>query len=260
MTRYIKVWIILSVSSFQSFFVSRFGAVLFLIGKIMRFAFYLGFLALLAGKTRLLSGYSLWEILFFYLTFNLIDAATQMLFRDVYRFRQLILNGNFDLILVKPVNALFRSLFGGPDFLDFITLFPFFIALVYTAYRIPTITTAGILAYLILMGNSFLIAVSFHVFVLALAILTTEIDHTIMIYRDFTGMGKIPIDIYGEPLRSFVTFVVPVGVMMTFPVKALLGLLSIPGIIIALIIGLSFFSASILFWKYALARYTSASS
>ncbi|MBI2617348.1 ABC-2 family transporter protein [Candidatus Gottesmanbacteria bacterium] len=260
MEKYIRVWFALSVNSFQVFFLSRVGAILFLSGKIIRFIFYLGFLYLLVSKTRVLSGYSLWEVVLFYLTFNLIDSTTQMLFREVYRFRQMVVSGSFDLLLVKPVNVLFRVLFGGTDFLDLVTLIPFVVFIIITVSHIPYINLPGVILYILLIANALLIAVSFHIFVLSLAVLTSEIDHAIMIYRDFTSMGKIPIDVYGEPFRSFVTFIIPVGIMMSFPVKALVGLLQVESVIIALVVSTTLFLSSLLLWRYSLNTYTSASS
>ncbi|MBI3380060.1 ABC-2 family transporter protein [Candidatus Gottesmanbacteria bacterium] len=260
MKKYFHVWWRLTDASFQNFFVSRIGAILFLFGKVVRFVFYLAFLIILISRTQIFAGYNLWQVILFYLTFNFIDSATQMVFREVYRFRQLVLSGNFDLILVKPVNSLFRSLFGGADLLDMITLLPFVIFVGIAAYHVPGVTIFSITLYLLLIFNALWIAMSFHIMVLALAILTTEIDHAIMIYRDFTSMGKLPVDIYSEPLRSFVTFVIPVGVMMTYPAKAMMGLLNINGIIFALSLSLTIFLFSIILWRFSLRRYTSASS
>lgn len=260
MKKYFNVWIKLTGASFQNFFVSRIGAILFLFGKVLRFVFFFLFLVLLVSKTQVFAGYNLWQVILFYLTFNFVDSATQMVFREVYRFRQQVVSGNFDLILMKPVNSLFRVLFGGADLLDMITLLPFIIFVGIAAYNIPGLTFMGVITYILLVANALWIAMSFHIMVLALAILTTEIDHAIMIYRDFTGMGKLPVDIYGEPLRSFVTFVIPVGIMMTYPAKAMMGLLNISGVVFAVFLGAAFFSLSIILWRYALRRYTSASS
>lgn len=260
MKKYFHVWWRLTDASFQNFFVSRIGAILFLFGKIVRFIFYLSFLIILISRTQIFAGYNLWQVLLFYLTYNFIDSATQMVFREVYRFRQQVVSGNFDLILVKPVNSLFRSLFGGADLLDLLTLLPFLIFIAIAGFHIPGLNIMGIFIYILLVTNALFIAMSFHIMVLALAILTTEIDHAIMIYRDFTSMGKLPVDIYGEPLRSFVTFVIPVGVMMTYPARALMGLLNFSGIIVAIVLSFTIFSFSIFLWRYALRRYTSASS
>lgn len=260
MSKLFKIWFVLTNISFQTFFVSRMGAILFLFGKLLRFFFFLSFLIILVTKTQALAGYTFWQVLAFYMTFNFIDSATQMFFRDVYRFRQQVVSGSFDFILLKPVHPLFRVLFGGADLLDLITLIPFVLFLIFVSFHIPGISLWGFFSYLMLVTNALFIATSFHILVVSLAVMTTEIDHAIMIYRDFTSMGRFPIHIYAEPLRSLVTFAVPVGVMMTFPVDALLGILRPNGIIIALSIGMLLFLTSMSFWKYAIRRYTSASS
>lgn len=260
MIRYLKVWYRMSLASFQTFFVSRFGAVLFLSGKILRFTFFLGFIVLLLSRTNALAGYNIWQIILFYLTFNFIDSVTQMLFREVYRFRSYIITGNFDLLLVKPVNTLFRCLFGWTDFLDFITLIPFIGLIIFAITKLPNVTLTNIVIYNLLVINALLIAASFHILVLALAVLTTEIDHAIMIYRDITNMGKVPVDIYSEPIRSFITFVIPVGIMMSYPVYELFGRLQWIQLLEAFIISIGFLGLSLFVWNYALREYTSASS
>ena len=165
MLKYLKVWLILCSSSFQSFFVSRVGSVLFLLGKILRFVFFLGFLVLLISRTKVLSGYNIWEAILFYLTFNLIDTTTQMLFREVYRFRQQIISGSFDLILVKPVNVLFRSLFGWTDLLDSLNIIPLIIMIIYVAVKTSSFNFGSALMYVLLVINSLVLAMSFHVIV-----------------------------------------------------------------------------------------------
>ena len=257
--KYFHLWTKLTLNSFMAVLTTRFGSFLFLIGKILRFVFFSVFLFTLFTQTKFLAGYSLAQTLFFYMTFNLIDTTTQLFFREVYRFRPMVVNGDFDLVLVKPISPLFRALAGGADPLDLFMLIPYVGALIYigTGLQVNFWRTA---LYLTLFANALVIAAGFHILVLALAILTTEIDHAIMIYRDLTNMGRMPVDIYHEPLRSIITFVIPVGVMMTFPAKALMGVLS-PGFAIgSLIFGAVFIYACYRLWQYALSRYASASS
>src|SRR5258708_39086760 len=100
--RYLKLWWILTLSTSQIAYQSRFGASLFLFGKIFRFIFFFFFLVVLVGKTKAIVGYSLWQIIFFYSTFNFLEALPQFLFRNVYRFRQQVVTGYFDNLLIKP--------------------------------------------------------------------------------------------------------------------------------------------------------------
>lgn len=234
--------------------------VVFLIGKLLRFGMFTFFIVVLVSQTQALAGYSLNQTLLFFLTFNLVDILGQLLFRDVYRFRQAVVTGTFDYYLIKPINSLFRSLASGPDLLDFITLIPLLGAIVYLINKLQVGNIENVLVYVALIIASFVISLSFHVLVLSLAILTTEIDHAIMMYRDISGMGRFPIDIYREPIRGLLTFAIPVGIMMSFPVKSLLGFLSPILIIYAIVFAFGFLFVSLKVWGYSLRQYSSASS
>lgn len=258
--KYFRVWLALTSYSFMTMLSSRFSFSLFLIGKMLRFIFFFGFLMIVLSKTKFLVGYNSYQVAFFVLTFNLIDTGVQLLFREVYRFRPLVVSGNFDLVLVKPFNALFRVLAGGADVVDLFMFIPFAAGAIYLIGKIGSFTILHFTFYILLLANALLIATAFHIAVLALGILTTEIDNTIMLYRDLTRMGMVPVDIYKEPLRLFITFILPIGVMMTYPPKALMGLLSPQGILISFFLGGVLFFLSLKFWHYSLRRYSSASS
>ncbi len=258
--RYLRFWIKLSVASFTTFFVTRWNMVIFLAGKLIRFVLFIAFLLILFRETDRLVDYNVFQVLFFYFSFVVLDTIAQLFFREVYRFRDLIVYGDFDLVLTKPINSLFRALAGGADPLDLLTLVPYVSSLIYVGVHLGIKSWTSVGLYVLLLLNGFVIATGFHILVLALAIVTTEIDHTIMIYRDLTSMGRVPVDIYREPLRSLITFVIPVGLMMTFPAKAFLGLISLQSIIFSLGLGMAFLFFCLRVWKYALTKYTSASS
>lgn len=257
--RYFKIWLIMSRNSFLAVFNQKAALSIFLIGKLLRFFFFFGFIIFLLKGTKSLAGYNLNQTLLFFLTFNLIDTVSQFLFREVYRFRPLIISGGFDLVLSKPVSALFRSLMGGADIIDLITIVPLTIATFYIARLLNPSFMQGIF-YVLLIINGLIIASAFHIFVLGLGIISFEIDHTIMIYRDLFNLGRFPIDIYKEPLRGILTFLVPVGIMVSFPAKAIMGLMTPMGVIWSLIFGVLILAFSFRFWNFALKKYTSASS
>lgn len=259
MKKYIHIWWLFVLQASQTALLSRFGASLFIIGKLIRFFSFLLLLILLSNKITAIAGYTIWQIALFFITFSLIDSIPQFIFREVYRFRNYVVNGDFDYILIKPLSPLFRSLFGGSDILDIPTLLLYVIGIIFCIVHI-TYTTQGLILYISLIINSLLIATAFHIFILSLGIITTEVDNAMMFYRDLTVMGRFPIDIYQEPIRSILTFVIPVGIMMTVPVKALIGLYSGLLVLIAYAVGISIFCLSLLLWRYALRLYTSASS
>lgn len=256
---YSKIWWLLTRDSFSVVLGQKVALLFFLIGKLIRFGFFVGFLYFLVKGTNGFLGYNSNQIIFFFLIFNLVDVLAQFFFREVYRFRPKIVTGDFDLTLVKPANALFMSLLGGADIIDFITIPPLLFAVYYVGNLLHP-NFSQIFIFLVLTLNGFLIATAFHIAVLALAIISLEIDHTIMIYRDLTSFGRFPVDIYKQPLQGILTYLIPVGIMITFPAKALMGLMSIGGIITSLIVGIVVILISFRFWNFALKKYASASS
>jgi ABC-2 type transport system permease protein len=257
--RYIKIWWMLTRNSFSIVLGHRTALSIFLFGKILRFIFFMTFLTFLIIGAKNLAGYNANQVIFFFLTFSLVDTMSQFLFREAHRFRSKVINGDFDLTLVKPLNALFVSVMGGADIIDFITIPPLLLLVIhYGSLLDPSFIST--IFYLVLVLNGILIAGAFYIAVLSLGIITLEIDHTVMIFRDLESLGRFPVDIYKQPLQNILTYLLPIGVMVTIPAKALMGLVSPGGVVGSFMIGLLALYVSLKFWNLALKKYTSASS
>lgn len=257
--RYIKIWWMLTKNSFSIVLHQRSALAIFLTGKILRFAFFMIFLSFLIIGAKNLVGYNANQVIFFFLTFTLVSTFSQFFFREVYRFRPKVVNGDLDLILVKPLNSLFVSLLGGADIIDFFTIPPLiWITVHYGALLNPSFVS--VILYLILIVNGLIVAAAFYISVISLGIITLEIDHTVMIFRDLESLARFPVDIYKQPLQNILTYLLPIGIMITFPAKALMGLISPWGVVGSLFVGILFMFASLKFWNFALKKYTSASS
>ncbi len=259
MRHHLKIFWSLSLISIKTMLTHRVGVISFMLGKIIRFIIFFLFIYYLLTKTRFIAGYNLNQALLFFLTFNFIDTLSQFLFREVYRFRPLVISGQLDSILLKPYHPFIRILFGGVDIFDGVLIIPYTLLLIFFLLQhMPNFI--NIVYYLLFILNSLIIASGFHILVLALGILTSEVDHTIMIYRDFIRMVALPVDIYKEPIRTFLTFIIPVGIMITIPVKAFLGLLSWQIVIFSFLISFAFLIFSLYLWKKALEKYQSVGS
>ena len=262
MKKYFKIWLkwnqFTLITALGPY---KLSGLLFLLGKIIRFFFFLLVLLIFVGKTKVLADYTLHQVILFFLVFNLVDITTQFLFRGVYWFRRRLISGSFDYALLKPINPLFDVLCCYPDFLDLITLV--FLVIFMTIFIVSNNLMASsfsVVLFFLLLFNAFILSLSLHIMVVSFGMIVLEVDHAIWIYRDVINMGRIPVDIYSPLLRSLLTFVTPVGVMISFPAKALMGFLSWQGIIFSFIISGFFLFGSWHFWQYALTKYSSASS
>ncbi len=258
---YYKFWIIVAKNSLQETFVNRWSNVLFITGKLLRLVMALFFLWLIQTNVKQFGAYSSQELVIFFLTYHWIDLLSQVFFRGVYMFRQQVVNGEFDLTLVKPIHPLFQALTGKPDINDAIFLIPSMIATYVIIQRLGiTFELNDMLWFGVLFLNGFLIATALHIWVLIIGILTTAVDGIIWLYRDLLELGQFPISVYREPMRFLLFFFVPIGLMTTIPAEILTNhnpSFSLPIVFGA---GISFFVVTLKAWGWALKRYSSASS
>jgi ABC-2 type transport system permease protein len=257
MKKNLKIFWLFATYSMKITFKNPTGVVLFTFGKLIRFGMFFLFVFYLLSNTKLLAGFSLEQTIIFYLTYNIVDSLAQLLFREVYRFRQLVISGELDAILVKPYHPFLRILVGGVDILDAGISLIYLGLVIYFMTQLPAVGITQYILYIALILNALIISMSFHISVLSLGILTTEVDHTIMIYRDMTKMGTFPVDIYAQPLRFIFTFIVPVGIMMTIPVKGLFNILTLPWYLVSFGFALGSLFVSLRLWDFALKRYQS---
>jgi len=260
MRRYLTIYKLYTLNSFIQALANPITFVIFFLGKLIRISVFSLSLIFMFSSTSSLAGYTQPQIIFFYLSFVLVDSLSQFFFREVYRFRPLLLSGDLDLVLTKPVNPLLRVLFGGADVIDLATLGIIFIAVFSygTTHFFPSLANWAI--YLLLIACGLIIAAALNIWVLGLGVITISVDHFIWIYRDLSSMLRIPVDFYPTPIRLILTFVIPLGVMITFPAKAFLGLLSPQTILITCLFSCLFCYLSLRFWHFALRSYSSASS
>ena len=259
--RYINVWWKIAGAVAQEQLLTSWGGVAFLIGKLARFILFFVFIASILSQSGELAGYTEVQVVTFFLIFNVIDSLTQILFRGVYVFRQRVVNGAFDLDLLKPLPSYFRPLFGSTDILDVI----FFVPLaLFTAYYISSNQVISkpqdLLIFTLFLGVALVVAFSIHLFVAAMGVLTTEIDHLIQVYRDFANIARFPTAIYGHGLQFVLTFIIPIVILITVPANSLMGKLTPTLALTAILVALISFIFSRWFWKFAISRYTSASS
>jgi ABC-2 type transport system permease protein len=172
-----------------------------------------------------------------------------------------IRKGTFDFVLLKPKDAQF---------------------LVSTARILPwrsvnVLTAAGLFAYgFVKLGrgpSAFDVAAALLVLFASIAILhslwtlgvsvafyVVKVDNLTMLFGAVFDAARWPSSVFRGLLHIVFTFVIPLGVMTTFPADALLGRASLVEMGAATLTALIAVAVSRTVWKRAIAHYTSASS
>lgn len=256
-----KVWWILAKNNIQNQLLTSSSSLLFVIGKFLNFVFSILIITAVFHQTSSINGYSVSQAIIVALVFNLVDSSTQFIFRALYSFRPILVRGDFDLDLLKPLPSFFRPIFSNPDFLDLPIIVIKIIALIYflNLYHF-SLSFPQLLLFIFLLINGFVLAFAVHLIIAAFSIFTTEIDNLVNLYRSLGQAAVIPTDIYQGVIRLILDFVIPLTAMVTIPAKSLIVLITPAGVLYSCIICYAFFIFSLLFWSFAIRHYTSASS
>jgi ABC-2 type transport system permease protein len=172
-----------------------------------------------------------------------------------------IRKGTFDFVLLKPKDAQFlvstaRVLpWRAVNLLTATGVFAYgFVKL----GRAPTI--ADVAVAMVLLFAAVAILYSMWMLAVTLAFWVVKVDNLTVLFGAVFDAARWPSNVFRGPVHILFTFVIPLGVMTTFPANALLGRATraeIAGAALgaALALGISRFV-----WRRAMSRYTSASS
>jgi ABC-type uncharacterized transport system permease subunit len=199
--KYGRIWLRTASMAMQAQLTYRLGSFGFLLGKMMRLLFFFAFVVAVFSHVESVAGYSLVETALFFLTFNLVDMAAQILFRGVYGARRTVAEGDFDFYLIQPCSPLFRMVCSTVDFLDLLTIVPVLVMTGMVFARLPPLPWTSYALYGLLLVNAVVLIFAVHVGVAALAVRTQELESAIWIYRDVMFMGKFPVDVYAPAVR-----------------------------------------------------------
>ncbi len=192
--------------------------------------------------------------------FTLLQGfSATFLVPNLNRIVQQVEQGTLDFVLLKPISSQFWlssrtvSPWGLPD------LFFGIILIAYAGSQLGLKLT-NYLASLIPLSFGFVILYSVWFVLGATSIWFVKVYNVTEVLRGLLEAGRYPMVAYPAVYRFFFTFIVPVAFLTTVPANAMLGRGEFTWMFAAGILAVILFIFSVLFWRFALRFYTSASS
>jgi ABC-2 type transport system permease protein len=170
-------------------------------------------------------------------------------------------DGTFDFTLLKPLDAQLQVSIHRLRPTEIPHLLAGVVVVALAASRLPEWPSAlqvGQAALLLLFGTMTLHAL--WTVVVATSFWFVKVDNLSVLLHTFIDTGRWPVSFFSNGVRIFLTFVLPVGIMTTYPAMALRGTLDPSMILRAGLVALLFVVGARAVWSYALRHYTSASS
>ncbi|NOY14615.1 MAG: hypothetical protein GXP43_00150 [bacterium] len=247
--------------SFKQGLYNPFSALIFIIGKIVRFVFFLLFLFFLFKKVPPIAGFDLYDLMFYFLVFNLIDAIAQALWRGVYHFDAKLYDGSFDYTSLYPVNTLFYHLFNYIDPLDIITLpifIGYFIFFVVKLYFVPA--PIFVVGFIISLFFSLLAVMGIHILAMSLSFKSKITGELLWIWRNFSQLGRVPVRIYSKAVYFFLLYIIPVAFIINLPARVWQANISLNTWLIGIGVDLLILIIGLITWRRLRRSYVSVSS
>lgn len=172
-----------------------------------------------------------------------------------------IRQGTLDFVLMKPADAQFLvstarfEIWKGADALAAFAIFGWAFHLL--GYR-PS--ASAIAVSLALLACAILVLYSAWIMVVAAAFWVVRLDNLAYLFGAIFDFARWPVTVFKGAFRFVFTFVIPLGVMTTYPAEALLGTLSGRTAALSVAGSILFALTARAIWTRAISRYTSASS
>lgn len=207
-------------------------------------------------------GWTKTETLFLIGLFRISTGIFTLLFlRSLFSISGYTKKGELDMFLTKPINSQFFISFRLIRVFEFINILPGFVILFYAISQMNNLVgwSSWILLSFSTLGG-ILLFYSLYYAISTLAVWFGQFNSLFDVYDTMREPMSKPFDVLGTRTSFFLTYIIPLGFVVTVPAKVFFGKADWYQVIILWGIAFLFFSFSVWFWNFSLRHYTSASS
>jgi ABC-2 type transport system permease protein len=217
---------------------------------------------LIFSNVRQVAGWDLNRMFVLTGTFLIVEGLTSALIqRNMKQLADMVNKGELDFVLTRPISSQFLVSVRYIDFADLPT------SVVGCCYVVIGCSRLGIVpsplevaAYALLLGCAFISVYALWFISVTLVLWTGRINNISALMGPIIDMARQPSDVYRGLVKPLLTYGLPVAVIATLPVKALLGALDPMMMLYQIGLAAVLLWLSHAFWQFSLRRYTSASS
>jgi ABC-2 type transport system permease protein len=216
----------------------------------------------LFGDRQVINGWTAPEAMlvtgFFLMLAGLMEALIEPALQAVV---QEVRDGTLDFVLLKPIDAQVQVSFRRIAPLKLLRCLMGLGVVIYGAAQLPV--APGALQWassLLWLGFSLLVLNSVFTVVVSTSFYFVRVDNLAYLLQGALEAGRWPLAFYPTAIRVLLTFVLPIGLMTTWPALALRGALAPEALGVGLGVTAAFAILARLIWSRAILRYSSASS
>lgn len=232
------------------------------IGQALTSMFSLLAIYFLFDKFGNIQGYTFEDVLICFVISYLGFSISECFFRGFDSFTSIISNGEFDRILVRPVNTMLQVLGTKIEFAKvgraILAIF-IFIALLF--YNPQLLSIDKFITIILMLFGTIVIFSSLHILKAGLTFFTIESLELMNIFTDGgRDLTQYPLNIYKKWVLNFFTYVLPLSMVNYYPLLYVIGKSDNPLYIFAPLVSIPFILPCYLVWKLGVKKYQSVGS
>lgn len=260
--RYFKLYLVFIKQSLIRLMAYRANFYLILINNLTYFAIQLIFLHVIYSQVDSLGGWTKYEMIFYIGTFNIIDSIWILgPYFNLMNLPELIRTGMLDFYITKPVNSQFMISLRN---VEVGSIFSVFAGIAIAAYALEAgkidLTFGKTILYIITIFHALLIEYGMYFMMTCLSFWIIKTDFVEKVHGMLCYFSMRPVDIYKGVIKFILCYILPYGLIITITSKAVVKSIDLSEFIIFLALSWCFLGCSVLFWRFSLKRYSSASS
>lgn len=214
------------------------------------------------AHTETIGGWTFDEALVIIGLFTFMGGFIQTFLQpNVQRIIEMIRLGTLDFVLTRPVNSQFMASLRYSQMFSMVDMLLGALIVVWACVRLRYVPDAAALAqFALMLAMAILIVYSIWMVIATLAFWLVKVNNMAELFNSVYDTGRFPVTTFQGVIRLALTFIVPIAFITTFPAQSVLGRLDATTLLAAVAMGVGLFTASALFWRYAVRNYSSASS
>jgi ABC-2 type transport system permease protein len=262
--RYIEIYSIMLRNSLIREMSFKANFLLWMLVEVLWFVGQIVFFSIIFGNVDRIGDWTKWEVVLLIGTHQMISQLFQaFFFVNVAAIPELVRTGKLDSMLVLPIDSQFAAStkqFGLDSIVNAI------VGGVVVGFSLSKLgyvpSPMSIMLYIVALGFGVAVHYSIMLSLAAVSFWIVRAQGLVYGYFNFMNIARYPDSIFPWLFKFIFSWIVPVVIVANVPARLLIKSFGQPGpLMVQLVIGsVVVFALSRMFWRFALGRYSSASS
>ncbi len=176
-------------------------------------------LSLMLQKYSLIGNLSIGEVAILYGVSQVSYDVARMIGRGFDNFTDLVMGGDFDLYYIRPISILYQILFSDIFLRRLAGIFQGILLVIYGIGKLNIFSIVNCLLFVLIILITVIMFLAFFIINASITLLTIKENVFLSYLLDLTSqIGYYPMNLLKNPIKFVITYIIPIGICVYYPV------------------------------------------